>query len=89
MKRCKKCGESKELSEFYVDRPARDGHRPECKACTSAARKVYYAEHREEVIERVKRWQRENRDLYAAKQRAWRRANPGSHRRRHLEKALV
>lgn len=41
-KRCKKCGAVKPLEEFYASRGARDGRRPECKACLNAVRKKRY-----------------------------------------------
>ncbi|HET6948919.1 MAG TPA: endonuclease VII domain-containing protein [Acidimicrobiales bacterium] len=59
-KACRTCGETKPLGEFYRDRAARDGHRPECKACTAARRKAWYAAHREAEITRVKQWQQQN-----------------------------
>jgi ribosomal protein S27AE len=32
-KRCSKCGEEKDLTEFYADRQRRDGHSHMCKVC--------------------------------------------------------
>jgi hypothetical protein len=45
VKRCKHCGEEKTLDDFYADRKAKDGRRPECKACNLAARAAKYAAH--------------------------------------------
>lgn len=36
MKKCSKCGESKELSEFYAFSSTKDGRRPDCKTCGNA-----------------------------------------------------
>jgi ribosomal protein S27AE len=33
MKKCKKCGEVKPLSEFYAEKGSKDGHRNKCKIC--------------------------------------------------------
>lgn len=33
MKKCKDCGETKELTEFYKDKLSADGHRNNCKVC--------------------------------------------------------
>lgn len=34
-KRCKRCGQEKELSEFHKDRSKKDGHKSICKSCLS------------------------------------------------------
>jgi len=38
LKRCTRCGEIKNPSEFYANRLTRDGRRSECKQCFSGAR---------------------------------------------------
>lgn len=76
MKRCKHCHVEKPLADFYGDTAARDGHRPECKACTAARRKAWYEENREREIDRVTQWQKANPERVAAN-RARRRARPG------------
>lgn len=43
-KRCTKCGETKDISEFGVDNKAKDGHFYWCRECAKAnSRKYYYA----------------------------------------------
>ena len=59
-KACRKCGSTKPLDEFYWDRAARDGHRPECKSCSAARRSAWYTANREREIGRVKEWQQAN-----------------------------
>jgi len=86
MKRCKKCGETKPLEDFYREKGCRDGHRPECKACNLAARKVWYAANKDREIERVKARQRENAERRNATQRAYRAANPDRLREGHLRR---
>jgi hypothetical protein len=61
----------KTLDEFYPSRGARDGRRPECKACLNAVRKKRYQAKRRQEKERVKQWQQANAD----KIRAWRERN--------------
>src|SRR6266542_3916535 len=60
VKRCKKCAEVKALAEFYRSRAARDGRRPECKACTNAIRLKRYRLNPDREIARVRAWQRAN-----------------------------
>lgn len=38
MKKCTKCGEQKELTEFYANRTAKDGKRSNCKKCQDKTR---------------------------------------------------
>jgi hypothetical protein len=88
MKRCKHCGVEKPLDDFYADRKARDGRRPECKACNLAARRAKYAENPRPYIDRVMKWQRENRDRYLERQRTYRGtpAKKLSNRKSHLKR---
>ena len=59
-KPCRKCGESKPLSEFYRQSGMRDGHRHNCKACHAASHHDWYVRNRACEIARVGKWQREN-----------------------------
>ncbi len=72
MKRCKHCGQTKPLDDFYKDRKAKDGCRPECKACNLAARAAKYAANPEPYIARVKKWQQENAERLNAYRREYR-----------------
>ncbi len=87
-KRCKKCGELKPLTGFYRDTAARDGHRPECKACTSARRKAWYAENREREIARVVAWQQANPERFAERQRRYREDGRRDYRTEHLRRTF-
>jgi hypothetical protein len=73
MKRCKVCGETKSLEDFYSSKLGRDGYRLECKACNLAARKAKYEADPKPHIERVKKWQQENADRLNAYRREYRR----------------
>ena len=75
MKACKKCGVAKPLEEFYRAAGTRDGHRGDCKACSSEDKRRRYLADPEAAIARVKRWQQANPDRVNATQRA-RRAKP-------------
>jgi hypothetical protein len=87
-KRCNRCGKSKPLAAFYRDKGARDGHRPECKACTSARRKAWYQANRETEIARVMAWQRANQERYLQRQREYREAGRRNYRAEHLRGAF-
>ena len=71
MKRCKICGELKPLEDFYRSPGARDGFRLDCKKCNLAVRAAKYRENPRPAIERATKWQRDNPDRYAARQRAY------------------
>lgn len=86
MKRCKQCRETKPFSAFYGDAAAHDGHRPECKACTSARRKAWYRANRDREIARVQAWQRDNKQRYNARQREYRKRNPDKDWPGHLKR---
>ncbi|HEX6312004.1 MAG TPA: endonuclease VII domain-containing protein [Acidimicrobiia bacterium] len=87
-KRCRRCGETKPLDAYYRDRAARDGHRPECKACTGARRRAWYRANREREIRRVVSWQQRNRDYYNERQREYRRENREAERLGHLRRTF-
>jgi hypothetical protein len=71
VKRCNKCSTEKPLADFYAEKGGRDGRRPECKACTNARRKQWYAANKEREIARVTAWQKANPDRV----KAWRAKN--------------
>jgi hypothetical protein len=86
MKRCRKCGAEKALTEFYREKSARDGYRPECKACTSARRKLWYRANREREIERVRSWQQANHEQYLRTQAEYRASMARDYRSEHLKR---
>jgi Recombination endonuclease VII len=90
MKRCRICNETKPLDAFYAMKGMRDGHRNECKACNLARRKAAYAANPRLAIERVKRWRRENPELYAEKTRKYRESGRYAEvaRRSHLKRTF-
>ena len=42
MKKCKLCGETKELSEFYKSKDSKDWYRTYCKECWKNRWRLYY-----------------------------------------------
>jgi hypothetical protein len=86
VKRCNRCGETKPLDGFYRNPAGRDGRRPECKACTSARRKLWYQQNRDREIDRVRHAQRANPGEYLAKQAQYRATHVREHRSGHLKR---
>ena len=72
MKQCKKCGASKPLDDFYRAAGTRDGHRGDCKACSSEDKRRRYLANTQAAIDRVRRWQQANPERVNATQRALR-----------------
>ena len=58
MKRCTKCGEIKEFTEFYQDKSKKDGLKTNCKACN----KQYQQANREKILEQQKKYRKQNRE---------------------------
>ena len=68
-KQCNRCGDLKSVADFYKNPAGKGGLRPECKACTAAARRYWYEHNREDEIARVREWQVENKDRVLESQR--------------------
>lgn len=66
----------------------RDGHRNDCKSCNLAAKAARYRADPRSHIERVKQWQRDNRERYLARLRQWREEDPERKRRSDRESHL-
>ena len=49
-KKCTKCGETKPLSEFYVNANKRTGYNPECKDCSKALSSEYRKKNKDKVL---------------------------------------
>lgn len=84
-KQCRKCKETKPLSEFYYVK-YRDSLHSQCKSCKSEYRKEYrnknkewateqnrkyYAKNKEKESKRVREWQEKNRDRYNQTVKRW------------------
>jgi hypothetical protein len=61
-KACSKCGDPKELSAFNRMSQSKDGHRPECRACTKKGQAKRYQDNRQAILAKNKRWYEANRE---------------------------
>ena len=75
MKRCKKCKEEKEFSQFYKNSTAKDGFRSHCKACVSAHQKKYKENNPEKVLASKRKYAENNRETIRIKNRKYREKN--------------
>ncbi len=57
-KKCSKCGEVKEISEFNKNKYTKDGLRCQCRDCG----KEYYEANKEQIIERSKEYYEDNKE---------------------------
>ncbi len=71
MKRCKKCGAVKPMSDFHRDAAANDGRRNECKVCNLAAQTAKRRANPQANRDRVRQWQRANPEKVAARRAAY------------------
>jgi hypothetical protein len=88
MKRCKKCGETKPLSEFYRATGMKDGHRSECKACHKTKQQRWYQENRQHAIAQVKAWQQANKEHLHAYRREYRQRRKAEERDAYLRRTF-
>lgn len=71
MKTCKKCGETKALSEFNKHRGNKDGLQYTCKACKKAVSAIYYTKTKEVQAERSRRYREANIERVRARSRKY------------------
>lgn len=62
LKRCSKCGEIKNVTDFYKRIDSTDGYRSHCKQCTVTASKKYRDANKERYRNRWKEYSKENRE---------------------------
>ena len=76
-KKCPKCGEIKNLSEFGIDRGRKDGHASKCKEYKNK----YYLENREKFLEKGRNRYAENRNIILASQKRHRENDGGKYQK--------
>ncbi len=75
MKRCSKCGETKDAGAFYQKRASRDGLYCQCKICAAEYRRASYEKNRGVVKARSLAYYEANRGAVLARMMAYRNAN--------------
>ncbi|KRF10751.1 hypothetical protein [Paenibacillus sp. Soil787] len=62
VKQCRKCGETKALTDFYKQSTSKDGVHSYCKTCNNAHAKRWHKENREKYLENQRRYDAEIRE---------------------------
>jgi hypothetical protein len=62
MKVCLKCNQTKEITEFYKNKQAKDGLRSDCKECHYVIRKQWHEKNKEHILSKVKEY-RSRKDI--------------------------
>lgn len=74
-KRCSKCKEVKDRSEFYKDKSRKDGLRPYCKDCKREEMAVYRAANTDKAALYAQAYSKANAAKIRARRAAWAKAN--------------
>lgn len=62
MKRCRRCGNTKPLSDFHKSARYKDGRRPYCKECIRAENREWKARNPERAAQHRRKWHEANRE---------------------------
>jgi hypothetical protein len=85
MRTCKKCRETKPLSEFEVCNKERGWRRWECRSCTAKRVRAWTEKSKDRIRAYMRQWHVEHRDEAIARAAAWSAAHP--ERRRQISLA--
>ena len=80
-KRCRRCGELKEESEFHKNKTKKDGLQSECKDC----RKEYYSQKNEQIANQSRECRQRNKEQVARRNHIWYMNNKEREAKRHRE----
>ena len=64
MKKCSKCGELKELSEFNKKIVSKDGHRSECRKCHNEANRKWTHDNMDRCVKNANNWKVNNTEKH-------------------------
>lgn len=88
-KKCRDCGETKPLSEFYPRKSARDGYHGSCRQCHCDKARQWRLANSERHRKNCRGWARENKEHKAQLNREWDEKNPhlkAKYRKQHDER---
>ena len=71
MKTCWKCKQTKELTEFGLNKSKPDGLSTECRPCKTELEKEYVAKNIEATRERKRKWYQKNKKRHNKKSREY------------------
>ena len=83
-KKCKKCGELKISSDFYINKHNSDGLVSTCKRCYLLGSRKNYYRNREKRNAKIKEYQSKNKDRLSVARKIWEVNNP--EKRREISK---
>ena len=63
-KKCTKCGEELDISQFNKKTGVKDGHRNSCRTCSSLSNKKYYTSNKAEILETHKQYYQDNPEYF-------------------------
>lgn len=85
---CTKCGQVRPLAEYRANSKAKDGLQSWCKECEREYQRKRARTHREEALERARRWREANRERFNEHARQYQ-ARPGMQEQRRQYRATV
>lgn len=71
MKKCSKCLEIKDFSDFRKDRQKKDGLHPHCKDCIALKAKEYYSNNKSKLLSRSKEYSLKNKETRKIKRKEY------------------
>jgi 5-methylcytosine-specific restriction endonuclease McrA len=81
-KKCAKCGEWKNKSDFYKNKARKSGLSEQCKACVLDRQTIYAEQHREQERQRAQKWREDNPEKNLEMKRKYRNAHLEDERQR-------
>ena len=75
-KKCQQCGATKTTEEFYRKKDTVNEYYPQCKECGRAAKRVYSAKNRDQILAYAKRYYAKNKEKCLAATRKYQAEHP-------------